>query len=92
MRIMLAAKVELHGKEKPIVAGYRPTLQISGTKMLCNFDSVHPTPLKPSDVGLIKLRVWWDTTNCSFPLVVGSKFQVLEGGQDIGHGVVTELL
>lgn len=92
MRRMAEAEIALSGKSRPVVAGYRPTLQLSQVKLLCNFDSVAPTPLRPTDIGRVVLRVWWDTPNQTFPLSPGAKFELLEGDKCVGSGVVIRLL
>ncbi len=92
MRVLFEAEVALLGKARAVVAGYRPTLQASGIKMLCNFDSVEPTPLKPTDAGRVKLRVLWDVPDLKHPLGPGVRFELFEGDRCVGTGVIVRLI
>jgi hypothetical protein len=91
MRQLFEAELLLPEKARDVVAGYRPTLVVQGHQMFCNFDSVQPNPLRPTDIGKVVLRVLWEGSGKS-PLGPGVKFDLLEGERCVGNGVVTKLL
>jgi hypothetical protein len=91
MRQIFETELLLPQKTRDVFAGYRPTLLVQGQKLLCNFDSVEPNPLRPTDIGKVVLRVLWEGSGKS-PLSPGVKFDLLEGEHCVGSGVVTKSL
>jgi hypothetical protein len=89
--ILEVTNVRLSGKQRPATEGYRPTSSIGGRKFLCNFDSLVPNPLLPSDCGAVTVRLLLEDLDKEL-LAIGKVIQFYEGEKLVGDGVIGRII
>lgn len=90
-RCIFEASIHLPFKTRAVSSGYRPTLLMAGTKVLCNFDSIIPELLKPNNEGVAIIRVALDLLQ-EIKIFPGQTFDVLEGERTMGYGTINRVL